>query len=269
MKKLNKIIVVLIIMVMFITVNSVNAVDKTKLEEYIKENKINASNVNASDVLTIYQDLSKEYTNKEMSELLDEYSEDLNQKGISNEDISKGKTILNSTDAETLNEVLEDVNVEDIKKKIDEGVSTEEIINDITDNMSTTKKVSTVGKIAFGNKMIKTCFIIYIVYIIIMVIIRGFVYKKAGEHYWATFIPFYRDIVLFRICGYSAGWILLLFLPIIGWIIYGILKIIMNFELSKAFGKNALFGACLWLLKPIFETLIAFSSKCRYIEIED
>ena len=43
----------------------------------------------------------------------------------------------------------------------------------------------------------------------------------------------------------------------------------MNFELSKAFGKGAGFGIGLWILKPIFESIITFSKNIQFIEIEE
>lgn len=269
MKNLKRIIITTIITILFITANYVFAVEKEDLEKYIKENNINTNSVNASDIITMYQDLSKEHSNEEIANMVDEYSQELEQKGVSSDAISMGKTILTSTDAETLNEVLEDINVEEIKEKIENGATAEEILNDVKNSMTTTQKVGTAGKLLLSNKIIKTVFIVWIIYAIYMILIRGIIYKKAGKPYFATFIPFYRDAVLFKICGYSYWWMVLLLIPIIGWFIYGILKIIMNFELSTAFEKGAGFGIGLWLLKPIFESIIAFSKNTQYIEIEE
>ena len=269
MKNLKRIIITTIITILFITTNYVFAVEKEDLEKYIKENNINTNSVNASDIITMYQDLSKEHSNEEIANMVDKYSQELEKKGVSSDAISMGKTILTSTDAKTLNEVLEDINVEEIKEKIDNGATAEEILNDVKNSMTTTQKVGTASKLLLSNKIIKTVFIVWIIYEIYMILIRGIIYKKARKPYFATFIPFYKDAVLFKICGYSYWWMLLLLIPIIGWFIYGILKIIMNFELSNAFGKGAGFGIGLWLLKPIFESIIAFSKNTQYIEIEE
>lgn len=269
MKNLKKIIIITIITILFLATNYVFAVEKQDLKKYIKENNININSVNASDIITIYQNLSKEHSNEEIANMVDDYSQELEDKGVSKEAITAGKTILTSTDAKTLNEVLEDINVEEIKEKIDNGMTAEEILSDVKNSMTTTKKVSIASKLLLSNKIIKTICIIWIIYLIYIILIRGIIYKKAKKTYFATFIPFYRDAVLFKICGYSYWWMILLLIPIIGWFIYGILKIIMNFELSKAFGKGAGFGIGLWILKPIFESIIAFSKNIQFIEIEE
>ena len=66
--------------------------------------------------------------------------------------------------------------------------------------------------------------------------------------------------------GISIGFLVLfLLIPIIGWLIYLIFKIMMKFELAMSFGHGVAFGIGVWLLNPIFESIIAFS-KNEYIE---
>ncbi len=260
--------IVITIIILGIT-NTCFAAEKVDIEEYLKEKNMNIDNISASDALTIYQDLSKEYSNEEIAEMIDNYSTELKEKGVDENILSAGKTLLEQTDAKTLNEVFEDVNIEEVKEKLEQGYSAEEILNDIKNEMPTQKKVSIASKIILSNKIVKTMIIILFVYGIYLIIIRGLIYIKAREHFWATFIPFYRDAVLFKICGYSAWWLILLLIPIVGWFIYGILKLVMNFELSNAFGKGFLFGIGIWLLKPIFETIIAFNKKIQFLELED
>ncbi len=269
MKYLKTISTIIITIIILGIANTSFAVEKVDIEEYLKEKNMNVNNISASDALTIYQDLSKEYSNEEIAEMIDDYSPELKQKGISENTLSAGKTLLEQTDAKTLNEVFEEVNVEEIKEKLEQGYSAEEILNDIKNEMPTQKKVSVASKIILSNKIVKTVIIISLIYGIYAIIIRGLIYIKAREHFWATFIPFYRDAVLFKICGYSAWWLILLLIPIIGWFIYGVLKLVMNFELSKAFGKGFFFGLGIWLLKPIFETIIVFNKKIQFLELED
>ena len=263
-----KVAFTLIIMVIILESNISFAADKTAVENYLNENNINVNNITTSEVLTMYQDLSKEYSNDEIADMLNEYSEEIQKRGISNKAISTGTTILKQTDAETLNEVLNDVGVEEVKEKLESGDSAEKILTDIKDNMSTTQKASIVKKIVLNNKTTKKIISFLSLYIIYNVLIMGVLFIKSKEHFWATFIPIYRDIVLFRICGYSAWWIIWLFIPIIGWFIYWVLKLVMNFELSKAFGRGFCFGIGILLLKPIFLSIIAFNKKIRFIEIE-
>ena len=57
-----KVVVVAIFMILILGVgNSVFATDTSVVENYIKDNKINVNNITSTDVLNMYQDLSKEY----------------------------------------------------------------------------------------------------------------------------------------------------------------------------------------------------------------
>lgn len=270
MKYLTKILfVILFILILGITYSfATSSALETEIENYIKENDMDESSISSSDVINIYQILSEKYTNEEISDMIEEYSEELEEKGLDGNTISTVTTVLDSTSAEALNEFLVTANIDDIKQELDNGATVKDILNKINENMTTTQKVSVISKLLLSNKIIKKFSIIFYIYFIYMILIRGVIYKKAKEHYWATFIPIYRDAVLFRICGYSVWWILLLLIPIIGWILYGILKIIMRFELAKAFDKGFGFGLGLWIFRPIFESILVFSRKTKFIEIE-
>ena len=257
-----KIVVVAIFMILILGVeSSVFATDTSVVEKYIKDNKINVNNITSTDVLNMYQDLSKEYSNDEIADMIDSYSAELEQGGISSNTISTGTKVLRQTDANTLNEVLEDVNIDEVKEKLDNGESAEEILKDMQENIA--------GKILLSNKTVKNVLTVVIIYAIIMIILKGLIFVKARKHFWATFIPVYRDGVLFKICGYSYWWLILLLIPVIGWFMYGILKLIMNFELAKSFEKGFFFGLGIWLLKPIFELILIFNKKIQYVEIEE
>ena len=265
-----KIVIVAVFMVIILGVgNYAFATDTSIVENYIKDNKINVNNITATDVLNMYQDLSKEYTNNEIADMVESYSVQLKQEGISSNIISTGTKVLRQTDANTINEVLKELNIEEVKEKLDNGESVEKILKDMQENMSLPQKVFIARKIIFSNKTIKNVVICVIIYVIIMVILKGLIFVKARKYFWATFIPVYRDGVLFKICGYSYWWLILLLIPIIGWFMYAILKLIMNFELAKSFEKGFFFGIGIWLLKPIFELIIIFNKKIQYVEIEE
>jgi hypothetical protein len=93
------------------------------------------------------------------------------------------------------------------------------------------------------------------------------IFKKANEPRWASIIPIYRDYVLFKISGLSGGLVFLIFVPIIGIIIYSIISIVVMFKLSKKFGLPAAFGFGLWFLPFIFYPILA-SNKYKYDEEE-
>ena len=67
----------------------------------------------------------------------------------------------------------------------------------------------------------------------------------------------------------SPCWLLLLLVPVVGWIILWIVSVASKFMLAEAFGKGTGFAFGLWLLAPIFETILVFSKKTKYIGFED
>ena len=67
----------------------------------------------------------------------------------------------------------------------------------------------------------------------------------------------------------SPCWLLLLLVPVVGWIILWIVSVASKFMLAEAFGKGTGFAFGLWLLAPIFETVLVFSKKTKYIGFED
>ena len=79
-----KVVVIAIFMILILGIgNSVFAADTSVVENYINDNKINVNNITSTDVLNMYQDLSKEYSNDEIADMLDDYSSELEQGGIS------------------------------------------------------------------------------------------------------------------------------------------------------------------------------------------
>tara|TARA_B100001057_G_scaffold54719_1_gene48638 strand:+ start:7885 stop:9483 length:1599 start_codon:yes stop_codon:yes gene_type:complete len=69
-------------------------------------------------------------------------------------------------------------------------------------------------------------------------IIHGFstwkLYKKAGENFWAAFVPVYNAIVLFKILNRPWYWIFFIFLPVINCIMFPVIWV----ETARSFGKN-------------------------------
>lgn len=80
------------------------------------------------------------------------------------------------------------------------------------------------------------------------------IYTKAGQPGWASLVPFYNILVLLKIVGKPAWWLVLFFIPlvniVVGFIIYA--------GLAKAFGKGTGFALGLIFLSPIFFLLLAF-----------
>ena len=98
------------------------------------------------------------------------------------------------------------------------------------------------------------------------IILRWIIFKKANKHGWASIIPIYRQTTYLKVSKMSPWWILIVFIPFIGSLIYGIIKIISRFKLSKAFKKGAGFGFGLLFLPLIFESILAFNSNIKYVD---
>ena len=65
------------------------------------------------------------------------------------------------------------------------------------------------------------------------------IFEKAGIKGWKALIPFYNGYVLItQVAGKQWWYFLLLFIPIVNFIVV----IIINIEIAKAFGKTSLYG---------------------------
>ena len=94
------------------------------------------------------------------------------------------------------------------------------------------------------------------------------VLEKMGKPGWATFVPFYYNVVLFEAIGLNWYYIFLLFvsgIPVIGGIVFLLFSIYYNIKLSKCFGKDEGFGIGLALLNIVFMSIIAFDNNIKYI----
>ncbi len=89
---------------------------------------------------------------------------------------------------------------------------------------------------------------------IIQIISLWKIYAKAGEHGWASLVPFYCNYVLYKIT-WDNGWLFLLNL-IPG--VNVIMTLITNYKLAKVFGKTDAFGIGMVFLPFIFIPILAF-----------
>ncbi|QRK13794.1 signal peptidase I [Archangium violaceum] len=80
------------------------------------------------------------------------------------------------------------------------------------------------------------------------------IYTKAGQPGWASLVPFYNILVMLKIVGKPAWWLVLFFIPIVNFVV----GIMMYVALAKAFGKGTGFALGLIFLSPIFFLLLAF-----------
>jgi uncharacterized membrane protein YhaH (DUF805 family) len=102
-----------------------------------------------------------------------------------------------------------------------------------------------------------------IIYLAILVAIIAGIWKafeKAGQPGWAAIIPIYNAIVMLKIAGKPAWWVLLFFVPIVNLVITFIAMI----ALAKSFGKGAGYGIGCVFLGFIFIPMLGFGSA-KYI----
>lgn len=241
-------------------------ISKEDLEQYLK----GAKDIEASEIIEMYDELTKQYSNKDIANMVQENKKEIISKtGIDEETLNKGTSVLSTLDTEETKRILkEDLDIDEIKQKLNEGYTVSQIVNDIQEQMTTAKKVSIATKLLLASSIVKTVLVVFVVLILYKILIRWIIFRKADEHGWASIIPIYNEITYLNVCGISPWWILILLIPIIGWLIYGIVKIISRFTLAESFNRGTGFGIGLLLLGIIFESIIAFNKNIKFIEYE-
>lgn len=89
-------------------------------------------------------------------------------------------------------------------------------------------------------------------------------FQKAGKPGWAAIVPVYNMVVLLGIVGRPVWWIFLFlvgFIPVIGWAIAIVTWIIVLNDLSKSFGKDALFTVLLFFLPFVGYLVLGFGQS--------
>ncbi len=89
---------------------------------------------------------------------------------------------------------------------------------------------------------------------VLMIVAMWKIFTKAGQPGWASIIPIYNIYIWCKIVGRPGWWVLLMFIPLVNFII----AIILCIDLAKSFGKDAGFGIGIILLGFIFLPILAF-----------
>lgn len=108
--------------------------------------------------------------------------------------------------------------------------------------------------------IISSIIVIYLAIIILTITAIWKIFNKAGKPGWTCIIPIYGTFILLKIVGKPWWWFLLFCVPFVN-IIFFIWTINL---LSKSFGKNVGFTIGLFLLAPIFFSILAFGNA-KYI----
>lgn len=231
-----------------------------QLEAYAQQ--IDVNNLSKEDILKIYDIVSEQYSPENIAEMIEENAEEIEEQGISKEVISAGANFIRTTDAKSIRNMIENnIDVEDIKQKINQGYTADEILNSVVQETPTEKKIEIILGILLANQIIKTVFFTLLLLFVYGTILRWCIYQKAGKPGWAAIVPVYRQIVMYQVCGLSPWLMLLWFVPILGWLAMLVIAIMKRFCLAKEFGRGSLFGFGLLFLPVIFQSILAFSPK--------
>lgn len=262
-KNIIKMIIIISMLFFAYTING--QVQATESENLIEEpiqyygRNIDVNNISKEDILQIYDEISAEYSPENIADMLEENAEEIEAQGISKELVSAGAKFIRETDTESIRQIIEnDIDVEDIKQKIEKGYTPEQIISSMVQEAPSEKKVEIATKLLLSNRIVKTIIMVAVILFIYGTILRWRIFTKAGKPGWAAIVPVYRQIVMYQVCGLSAWLMLLWLVPILGWLAMFVIAIMKRFCLAKEFGRGALFGFGLLFFPPIFQTILAF-----------
>lgn len=84
-------------------------------------------------------------------------------------------------------------------------------------------------------------------------------FEKAGEPGWAALVPIYNGVVLLKIAGKPAWWLVLFFIPLVNLIATFMVAV----AVSERFGKGTGFALGLVLVPYVFYPILGFG-KSQY-----
>lgn len=222
-----------------------------------------------TQTLNLYTQFTSKYTNNEIVDMIEQERKELEKNNVEMSNVDSVTSLLKTVDTTQLRKIIAQVDVEEIAAQIENGENIQAILKNITSDMTAVEKVSFIMDILMSANIIKTVLIVLTILFVYRTLLRCVIYKKAGKRAWAPFIPIYRNAVMLKICGMSPWWLLLLLVPVIGWILLFVVSVASKFMLAESFGKGTGFAFGLWLLAPIFETILVFSKKTKYIGFEE
>lgn len=221
-----------------------------------------------SEIIAKYRELSENYSNDQIADMIENAKKSLEQENIGQEHIENIESLVKILRGFETADLIKIMNSIDIDRAIEEmtpGSTLLDLVKKAASNMSTQQKAGLFASFILSSKIVHTILTVLGILGIYQLFTRAVIYKKAHQHAWAVLIPIYKDIVMLRICGLSAWWLLLLFIPIVGWFILWLVHVASRFMLAEGFKKSEWFGMGLWILWPIFETILVFSKKTKYI----
>lgn len=80
------------------------------------------------------------------------------------------------------------------------------------------------------------------------------IFAKAGQPGWAAIVPIYNYYIMLKVVGRPGWWIILLFVPIVNFVV----ALIVTYDLAKVFGKGMGYFLGLLFLGFIFYPMLGF-----------
>ena len=233
---------------------------------------INSEGINEDlldETINLYTEVTEEYTNEQIADIIDENEDILTENGVSAENIDSITRVLRAIDENKTKKILEKIDAQEIYNDIKNGSTVQDLIKSVSNSMTMSEKIDLISDLFLPAEVISKIIIALIILFIYRTLLRCVIYKKAGKKPWAAFVPIYRNVTMLKICTMSPWWLLLLLIPIIGWIFLWVVYVASRFMLAENFGKGPIFAFGLWLLAPIFETILVVSKKTKYIEDDE
>ena len=96
--------------------------------------------------------------------------------------------------------------------------------------------------------------VFYLLFLVFFTFVGWKLFDKAGKPGWAALVPIYNMVVFLQIVGKPVWWIVLMFIPVVSFVI----AIMLSISLAERFGKGTGFGIGIALLGFVFVPMLAF-----------
>lgn len=124
----------------------------------------------------------------------------------------------------------------------------------------------------FSDSFFYGFLVTYSIYIIILlaflIIVNWKLFTKAGEAGWKSLIPIYNTYIRTKI-AYGGEANILIFILSIFPLTSVIGLAIVAFKIAKRFGAEDVMAVLNILFRPIIETILAFSTKYQYHDLDN
>ena len=187
------------------------------IEKYLEEEtNIDTTNLDLAEIAIMYDELTDEYTNEDIANIIEENKEEIMKEvDIDEKSLDAGTTALRSLDTEETKKILkEDLNIEEMQQKLDSGYSINEVVQEMQEQLTTWDKISIAFKLLLASSIVKILLTTLAFFCLYKIIIRWLMFRKAGKHGWASIIPIYSEITYLNVINISPWWILILLIPI-------------------------------------------------------